>query len=427
MTMKNGLGSAVMTLDDRRQGMNNSLYVEPYDRVLDGYRKEAFQEWFAEGPERPAPGCACAFAEAAGVMRAAPEGNPAIFAISEDMEGRLMMKADLTGRNGVTNIAGYTMWGPEALLSLRESPEGEAVLEVNYEGRTSVHAVTAAGLEDWLLRMRTAPVEIEKEVLGAHFEECLPVSLRSPFRSVTLTENMGRSGFAGGDFTYGHDVEISMDGTHSLVFSYVIGLLWMKGSAGSMFSNVRKAREILGRTSTLLEGLDVVSDNTDDCGIHIARTVPSGVEGFMDVLARSVGDGYPFGEVDMEQVKTLLRYHEYPEEGISAEEILDEFRRGYKWREIKAVEVRSNLRAERRKWPVEIRWDGIRVYTSGRHLFSREVYVKIPYDCPADRYMGILAAADDLKELQSLLDDDGSLSIGMFACDVPCVAPGLEK
>ena len=416
MTKVIGMDWDVMTKDDRRQGMNGSLYVEPYDRVLDGYRKGAFGEWFAKGPERPAPGSPCTFAEAAEVMRAASKWTPAIFSISEDTEGRLVMKADLTGRNGITNSAGYTMWGPVAVLGLREGPGGEAVLEVEHEGRTSVHSVAAAGLEDWLLRMKTAPVEIEKEVLGAHFAECLPASLRSRFRSVTLTEDMGCSGFAGGDFTYGHDVELSMDGAHSLVFSYIIGLLWMKGSAGNMFSNVRKAREVLGRMAPLLDGLDVVSDHANDCGTHIARTVPSGADGFMDEITRFEGNDYSFSEADLEHVKTILRYHRYPVEGVSAEEILEEFRRGYRWRQIKAVEVRSNLRAKRRKWPVEIHWDGIRVYTSGPHRWSREVYVKIPYDCPADRYMGILAAADDLKELQILLEHDDSLSVGMFAC-----------
>lgn len=406
------LGSFLMGSEgEQRQGRNQSLYAEPIDKVLNPYRKEWMRRHLAEYASKHKSGDAARFETCVKHLKAAQQSMEDIFVIMDEKQDSISADVYVIKHWEGPNRLGYKQWEPQISLSVSRQDDGKATVNLRFEEDCFSMVLSARGFRSLLARLSTLPVDCEKHIIRTHYREFLPEDLQDLYAKVAITEDMGNSSSGGGGYYYGHEVELKPHTHHRFQFAYISEYLWNPEQYNTLFGTIRTAYHDLERISSMLPGLAVVSDDADDCGTNLSRTLRSRRDMFMDKIT-SWSEGK---RVTKKIVKEVMTYLNYDTERFSPEIVLKIYRKEKKCHDLKVAEVKSVLDPQNNGWVLESKWKEMRLYVSGERAWSREVYIAIPYDCPKETYMKILDAKTELSTFFSHIDKrDVITSVGIF-------------
>lgn len=397
--------------DHRTAGENQSLYTEPIDRIFNPYRKAWMKDWLSRQAARLSGRLSASFVELSTVLREAALRYEGIFDIKLDSARRMKAEAHPLADRSKPNVKGYVQWEPVFYICLDASPSGTGSVTLSFEGGIWTLAPDAEELRELLGKIATLPRGCEKAVIRRHYREFLPEGLASLYKTVTVTEGLGRSTFGDGSFTFGHEAVLRLTDGYEMHFGYVAEYLWRPKNLGLIMGTASMCLEFFRRLADKLPGLSVVTNHADDCGTRLTRTLPSGTGAIIERVRRWAGRK----KVTEDDVREVMSFYDI-ESDLSPAEIALEYMKGSAWREIVRKEVELNLRIKENGWVLEDVWDHLKLFVSGQRCWSRELYVAIPYDCPKDGYLAILRERNTLEALRLDLEsrEDYFTSAGMF-------------
>lgn len=287
------------------------------------------------------------------------------------------------------NSVGYVQWNQVYQVILEATPSGNGRVSLGFDGGVYGGSLTPQEFQTLLVSMTTLPLGCEKAIIRRHYKEFLPSYFKNLYKTVTITEDMGRSCHGDGEFTYGHEVVLSMDREHNFA---------------------RAAYEGMKDIARFLPEFTIITDHADDCGTHLLGTFKSKEAQLMTEITKWDD------KVSLKTVEEVMDYYEIDREKFSSQVILDNYLREKKWRDIKRQEIATNLQVNKNGWFLEDNWDELRLYISGPKQWRRELYVAIPFDTPKESYMKILDARNLLDGLYRHLDSLGDYftSAGVF-------------
>ena len=218
----NTIGSLLMSPeDDRITGKNQSLYAEPLDEVFTPYRKEWLKNWFERFTLEHQGRANHPFAEYEEMLREAVERFKWIFKIVMDTPQRIKAEMHVLADGDTPNSVGYVQWNQVYQVILEATPSGNGRVSLGFEGGFYGGSLTPQEFRELLVSMTTLPLGCEKAIIRRHYIEFLPSFFKKLYKTVTITEDMGRSCHGGGEFTYGHEVVLSMDWEHDFCYAFV--------------------------------------------------------------------------------------------------------------------------------------------------------------------------------------------------------------
>ena len=375
--------------DDRITGKNQSLYAEPLDEVFTPYRKEWLKNWFERFTLEHQGMANHPFAEYEEVLREAVERFKRIFKIVMDTPQRIKAEMHVLADGDTPNRVGYVQWNQVYQVILEATPSGNGRISLGFDGGVYGGSLTPQEFQELLVSMTTLPLGCEKAIIRRHYKEFLPSYFKNLYKTVTITEDMGRSCHGNGEFTYGHEVVLSMDREHDFA---------------------REAYEGMKDIARFLPEFTIITDHADDCGTHLLGTFKSKEAQLMTEITKWDD------KVSLKTVEEVMNYYGIDREKFSSQVILDNYFREKKWREIKRQEIATNLQVNKNGWFLEDNWDELRLYISGPKQWRRELFVAIPFDTPKESYMKILDARNLLDGLYRHLDSLGDYftSAGVF-------------
>ena len=398
----NTLGSLLMSPeDDRIPGKNQSLYAEPLDKVFTPYRKEWLKNWFKRFSLEHQGRVNHPFAEYEEVLREAAGRFKRIFKIVMDTPQRVKAEMHVLANGDEPNCEGYAQWNQVYQVLLEATPSGNGRVSLGFDGGVYGGSLTPKEFQELLVSMTTLPLGCEKAVIRRHYKEFLPPYFKNLYKTVTLTESMGRSCHGNGEFTYGHEVVLSMDREHEFRYAFVIGYLWRRPNYDTIHDFAHAAYEGMKAIADILPEFTIITDHADDCGTHLMGTFKSKEARLMTRI--TTWNENP----TLKTVEEVMDSYGLDREKRSAQEILYDCLRGKKWHDIKWQEIATNLQVKKNGWFLEDDWDELRLYISGPKQWMRELYVAIPFDTPKESYMKILDAKDLLDGLYHQLDSLG--------------------
>lgn len=407
----NALGSLLMSPeDDRIPGKNQSLYAEPLDKVFTPYRKEWLRNWFERFTLEHQGRANYPFAEYEEVLREASERFKRIFEIVMDTPQRIKAKMHVLANGDRPNCEGYAQWNQVYQVILEATPSGNGRVSLGFDGGVYGGSITPKEFQELLVSMTTLPLGCEKAIIRRHYKEFLPSYFKNLYKTVTITEDMGRSCHGDGEFTYGHEVVLTMDREHDFRYAFVTHYLWRKPNYNAIHGFAHAAYEgMMGIAGILLE-FTIITDHADDCGTHLMGTFKSKEAQLMTRITNWDE------KVTLESAEEVMDYYKIDREKFSSQVILNDYLREKKWRDIKRKEIATNLQVKKNGWFIEDNWDELRLYISGPKQWRRELYVAIPFDTPKESYMKILDARNLLDGLYRQLDSLGDYftSAGIF-------------
>lgn len=407
----NTIGSLLMSSeDDRITGKNQSLYAEPLDKVFTPYRKEWLKNWFERFTLEHQGMANHPFAEYEDVLREAVERFKRIFKIVMDTPQRIKAEMHVLADGDTPNRVGYVQWNQVYQVILEATPSGNGRVSLGFEGGVYGGSLTPQEFRELLVSMSTLPLGCEKAIIRRHYIEFLPSFLKKLYKTVTITENMGRSCHGGGKFTYGHEVVLSMDREHDFRYAFVAEYLWQKVNYNTIHDFARAAYEGMKDIARFLPEFTIITDHADDCGTHLLGTFKSKEAQLMTKITKWDD------KVSLKTVEEVMDYYKIDREMFSSQVILNDYLREKKRRDIKRKEIATNLQVKKNGWFLEDNWDELRLYISGPKQWLRELYVAIPFDTPKESYRKILDAKDLLNDLYRQLDSLGDYftSAGVF-------------
>ena len=405
------LGSILMSPEDNRiPGKNQSLYAEPLDKVFTPYRKEWLKNWFERFTLEHQGRANHPYAEYEEVLREAAGRFKLIFEIVTDNPQRLKAEMHVLAYGDRPNCEGYTQWDQVYQVILEATPSGNGRVSLGFDGGIYGGSLTPEEFRELLVSMTTLPLGCEKAIIRRHYQEFLPPCFRNLYKTVTITESMGRSIFGDGEFTYGHEVVLSMDREHEFRYAFVTQFLWRRPNYNTIHDFAHAAYEGMKVIAGILPEFTIITSHADDCGTHLMETLQSAEARFMTRITA-------WNEkTTLRTVEEVMDYYALDRGKFSAQGILDDYLRGKKWHDIKRQEIATNLQVKKNGWFLEDDWDELRLYISGPKHWQRELYVAIPFDAPKASYMKILDAKNLLDGLYRRLDglDDHFTSAGVF-------------
>ena len=410
----NKLGSMLMSSEQERiQGKNQSLYAEPLDKVLNPYRKAWMKEHLAKFATRHKTGAVGKYEVYEKILDEIEKASGLIYQRREKNSNKIVADVYVIKHRTIPLPNGYAQWEPQIALEISRRKDGAATISISFEGETFPLMLNPKEFKDFLERLCTLPLGCEKRILRPHYMEYLPEDLRDKYAHVTINEAMGRSSHSDGAFYYGHEVELRTNTRHKFRYAYIPEYLWdYPDTYDTIHNTIRSAYAAMEKLSALLPGLAIVSDHADDCGVYLTKALSSKLARLMDkISAWSEGK-----QVTLKVVEEVIAYFGMDPNVVPPKDVLADYLKGKKSRDIKITEVKSVLDPQKNGWPLITDWDEMKLYVSGPREWRREVYVAIPYDCPKETYSKILEAKDALAEFCTMMTDcrDYFTSIGMY-------------
>jgi len=396
---------------NRIQGKNQSLYAEPIDRIFNPYRKDWMHDYFRKFAKKQSGLSQHSFGEYVAVLKEKAKKYSIIYELVCDNPYKCEVIASLI-KHKEQLCTGYTQWEPMVRIIVESGRGGIGVLSLVFEGRTYSFCVTLTEFGDFLENLCTLPQRCDKEIVHRHFAEFLPEDMRKRYAHVIITEDMGRSSHGGGEYTFGHEVELHSIRGYRFRYAYVAGYLWANDTYETIHNTVRVAEDGMKAIVKKAPGMSIVTNHGDDCGTHLIWTLPDNLTILMEKIeAWSDGDA-----VTLDTVKEVIDWFKLSPDRVPPADVLRDYVQGMRWREEKTAEIGAILKPREHGWMMYPHWDSLRLYVTGERGWAREAYIDIPYDCPQKVYIKLLEATDEISDFCRKLKEskDYFTSIGLF-------------